>query len=156
MVSPALTRALEGHGVPCQVVAHPHAERALDEARALGVEPQSVAKTLVVSSPQGSVWVVISASQRLDLPDKVRDLLGAGAKKVRPASEEELAHDYPELNLGASRPLGGRPDPVFLDRRVAKREEIVLEAESHDESVKLRTQDLLRLADAPVVDLLQD
>ena len=155
MVSPALRRALEEQGVPYQAVAHPHTERALDEARALGLEPQAVAKTLVVSSPQGYVRAVIPASERLDL-HKVRDLLGAGAKKVHLASEEDLARDYPEFDLGAVPPVGGRPDPVLVDRRLAEREEIVFEAGSHEESVKLRTQDLLRLADARVVDLCQD
>lgn len=155
MPSPALTRALEEHGVAYTVIPHRHVERALDEANALGVEPDAVAKTLVVASPGGYVRAVIPASERLDL-HKLRDLLGAGSKKVHLASEEDLARDYPEFELGAVPPLGGRPDPVLVDRRLAEQEEVVFEAGTHEESVRVRSADLLSAAGARVVDLCQE
>ncbi len=155
MASPALTRALDERGIAYTVLPHPHTERALDEAHALGVEAGAVAKTLVVASPQGYIRAVIPASERLDL-HKVRDLLGAGSKKVHLASEDDLARDYPEFELGAVPPVGGRPDPVLVDRRLAEREEVVFEAGTHDESVRLRTVDLLSAAEARVVDLCQE
>jgi len=155
MASTALTRALDERGVPYELIPHPHTERALDEAKALGVEPGVVAKTLVVTTPEGYVRAVLPASERLDL-HKVRDILGAGSKKVHLAGEDDLARDYPDFELGAVPPLGGRPDPVFVDRRLAEREELVFEAGSHDESVRLRAADLLELAEARVVDICED
>lgn len=155
MVSEALTGALDERGVAYERIPHPHTERALDEARALGVAPAAVAKTLVVTTPEGYVRAVLAASDRLDL-HKVRDLVGAGAKKVHLAREDDLARDYPEFELGAVPPVGGRPDPVLVDRRLAEQEEIVFEAGSHDESVKLRTQDLLAVAEARLVDLCEE
>jgi prolyl-tRNA editing enzyme YbaK/EbsC (Cys-tRNA(Pro) deacylase) len=40
-----------------------------------------------------------------------------------------------------------------LDSRVAERESVVLEAGSHEQSVRIPTGDLLRVADAQVADI---
>ena len=84
-------------------------------------------------------------------------MLGVGKKKIHLASEEDLARDYPEFDLGAVPPFGGaRRDPVLVDRRVAERDSVVLEAGSHDESIRLRTDDLVRVAEAEVVDICSE
>jgi prolyl-tRNA editing enzyme YbaK/EbsC (Cys-tRNA(Pro) deacylase) len=44
---------------------------------------------------------------------------------------------------------------VLLDRRLCERESVVLEAGTHEESVRLKTADLLRLSGGQVVDLCQ-
>jgi len=45
-----------------------------------------------------------------------------------------------EKELGAM-PFGGRPDQVFVDERLAKRDSVIVEAGSHERSVRLRTAD---------------
>jgi Ala-tRNA(Pro) deacylase len=151
-----LTAALEAEGVEYELLPHSHTESALAEAEALGVDPNDVAKTLVVETPDGYTRAVLPASERLDL-HKLRDLLGTGKKKVHLASEEALARDYPEFELGAVPPLGGsRRDPVVIDRRIAERESVVLEAGSHDESIRIPREALMRLTDAQVADISQD
>jgi prolyl-tRNA editing enzyme YbaK/EbsC (Cys-tRNA(Pro) deacylase) len=45
---------------------------------------------------------------------------------------------------------------VLVDSRLAERERVVLEAGSHEQSVRIRTVDLLELTRANVVDLSQD
>jgi Ala-tRNA(Pro) deacylase len=156
MASTDLLRVLDEADASYEVLPHAHTERATDEAEALGLEPAEVAKTLVVTTPDGYLRAVLPASERLDLR-KVRELLGAGKKEVRLSSEEELGRDFPEFELGAVPPLGGsRPDPVAVDRRVAERESVVIEAGSHDESVRVKISDLLRLTGAEVVDICKD
>ena len=49
--------------------------------------------------------------------------------------------------------VGRQPDVVILDLGLAKLEEVVLEAGSHDQSVKMRTSDLLTLSGAEVADI---
>jgi prolyl-tRNA editing enzyme YbaK/EbsC (Cys-tRNA(Pro) deacylase) len=69
----------------------------------------------------------------------------------------EIARDYPEFDLGAVPPTGGaRRDPVVIDSRLVERESVVLEAGSHDQSVRLATVDLLRLTDPEVADICAD
>jgi Ala-tRNA(Pro) deacylase len=155
-VAGGLTDVLDKEGVRYERLPHAHTERAADEAKALGVSADEVGKTLVLTTPAGYVRVVLPASERLDLR-KVGDVLGAGKKQVHLSTEEALARDYPEFDLGAVPPLGGgRKDRVLIDRRLAERESVVVEAGSHDESLRIPTADLVRLTDAEVADLCKD
>ena len=156
MAAPALTEALAGAGIAFELISHRPTERAAEEAEALGLAPQGVAKTLVVTSPEGYVRAVLPASERLDLP-KVRALLGGSSKAVRLATEDDLARDYSEFELGAVPPVGGaRSDRVLVDRRLAEGEWLVFEAGSHEESVRVRTADLLGLTQAQLADICEE
>jgi Ala-tRNA(Pro) deacylase len=150
-----VTRFLEEAGVDFDVLEHPHTERAADEATALGVGPEEVAKTLVLIAPSGNTRAVLAASERIDLR-KVAGVLGIGGKKVHLASEEELARDYPDFELGAVPPFGGREDQVIVDGRLAGRDSVVLEAGSHNRSVRLKAADLVRLTSAHVADITRE
>jgi Ala-tRNA(Pro) deacylase len=148
-----LTSVLDGAGARYDVLPHAHTETAADEAEALGLAPADVAKTLVVTTPEGYVRAVLPASERIDL-GKLSQIVGERKKALRLASEEELERDYPDFELGAVPPVGGaRRDPVVLDARLAERESIVFEAGSHDESVRLAPSELVRIAGAQVADI---
>jgi Ala-tRNA(Pro) deacylase len=87
----------------------------------------------------------------------VRKLVGGSKKKIHLLSEDDLATEYPEFELGAVPPFGGeRDDPVILDRSLADQESVVLEAGSHDESVRLKTADLIAVTKAQVADIVAD
>jgi Ala-tRNA(Pro) deacylase len=156
MATEDLTRVLDDAGVRYELLPHAHTESAAAEAEALGVPPADVAKTLVVATPEGYLRAVLPASERIDL-HKLREVTGGGKKKVHLASEEDLARDYPEFELGAVPPVGGgRHDRVVVDRRLAERESIVLEAGSHEQSARVRADDLVRVAEAEVADICTD
>lgn len=150
-----VTGFLEDAGVDFDVLDHARTERATDEAAALGIESEEVAKTLVLVAPGGNVRAVLGASERLDL-HKAAAALGVGGKKVRLASEDELAGSYAEFELGAVPPFGGPTDQVIVDERLAARDSLVLEAGSHDRSVRLKAADLVRLASAQVADICRE
>jgi Ala-tRNA(Pro) deacylase len=143
---------LEEAGIDFDVQEHAPTARAVDEAAALGVGAEEVAKTLVLVAPSGNVRAVLAASERIAL-HKVAAVLGVGGKQVRLASEDELARDYPEFELGAVPPFGGREDQVLVDERLAGRDSVAVEAGSHDRSVRLKAADLVRLTGAQVADL---
>jgi Ala-tRNA(Pro) deacylase len=149
-----LTRVLDEAGVGYELLPHAHTESALAEAEALGLPPSDVAKTLVVATPEGYVRAVLPAAERIDL-GKLRDLRGGSRKHVHLATEDDLTRDYAEFELGAVPPVGGRRrDPVVVDSRVASRDSVVVEAGSHDESVRIATADLVRVAEAEVADIV--
>ena len=81
-----------------------------------------------------------------------RDVLEAG-KELHLLTEESLGADYPEFDLGAVPPLGGRRDEVVLDSRLARLDDVVFEAGVHDSSARVRTADLVALARARVADV---
>jgi Cys-tRNA(Pro) deacylase len=150
-----VTRFLEEAGIDFDVLEHAHTERATDEATALGVAPEEVAKTLVLASPEGNVRTVLGASDRLDL-HKVASVLGVGGKKVHLATEDDLARDYSDFELGAVPPFGGPKDRVIIDERLSARDSVVLEAGSHETSVRLKVADLVRLTGAKVADITRE
>ena len=152
---PRVLRALGRLRGDFDVLEHTHTERAADEAAALGIGPEEVAKTLVLTAPAGNVRAVLPASERIDL-HKVADELGVGGKNVHLLSEEDLARDYPDFELGAVPPLGGREDQVIVDVRLAQRDSVVFEAGSHDMSVRLKAADLMRLTGAQVANICRD
>jgi Ala-tRNA(Pro) deacylase len=156
MAAPALTSALDAAGVEYDLLTHEHTETAADEARALGLSPDEVAKTLVVETPSGYVRAVLPASERVDT-GKLAEALGESRKRVHLATEEALGRDFSEFELGAVPPVGGRQEGrVVVDTCIAEREAVVLEAGSHEESVKLATADLIRVAGAQVAAIHQD
>jgi Ala-tRNA(Pro) deacylase len=150
-----LTSVLDEAEVSYELLPHAHTESALAEAEALGVSPDDVAKTLVVKLPEGYLRAVLPASGRLDLR-KVRELHGGGRHAVHLATEEDLRRDYPEFALGAVPPIGGRSDPVLVDAKVANRPSVVIEAGSHEESLRLAAADLVHITRAAVVDISED
>jgi Ala-tRNA(Pro) deacylase len=154
MADKDVTVVLDEAGIEYEVLPHPRTETAAAEAEALGIGTGEVAKTLVISTPGGYVRAVVQASDRIDLR-KLRDHV-EGGKRIHLASEEDLERDYPGFELGAVPPFGGSGDQVLVDVRLAEHESVVLEAGSHEQSVRMRTTDLLELTGAEVADLAQD
>jgi Ala-tRNA(Pro) deacylase len=154
MAEKDVTGILDEAGVDYELLAHPRTETATAEAEALGVDPGEVAKTLVLSTPAGYVRAVVPASDRIDLR-KVREHV-EGGKRIHLASEEDLERDYPDFELGAVPPFGGAGERVLVDTRLADRETVVLEAGSHEQSLRIRTADLLRLTKAEIADIAEE
>lgn len=153
MATEPMTVVLDQAGVTYELLPHAHTERAADEARALGLTASEVAKTLIVTSPEGNMRAVLPASERIDLR-KLGELHGESRKDVHLATEDALRRDYPEFELGAVPPMGGaHGDRVILDTRLAELDTIVLEAGSHDESIRIPTNELIRLTQAQIADI---
>ena len=151
----ALMDLLDAEGIEFELLAHRHTETAAEEARALGVDPHDVAKTIVLTTDHGFVRAVIPATDRLDV-HKVRELLDVH-DQPQLVDEDELAEAYSEFELGAVPPIGGHAgDRVLVDRRLADRGQIVIEAGTHDESLRLPAKQLLILAHAAIGDLCHD
>ena len=156
MATEDLTRVLDDAGTRYELLPHPETKSALSEAESLGLDPADVGKTLVVTTPEGNIRAVVPANCRIDM-QKLRDVLGSGGKKVHLLSEDDLARDYAEFDLGAVPPFGGnRSDRVVVDSRVAEREAVVVEAGSHERSLRLATDELIRVTGAQVADICEE
>lgn len=141
---------LEQAHIPYELIPHPRTATAAGEAEALHVDPSQVAKTIVLSTPDGFVRAVLPASERLDL-HKVRDFLGTN--DVHLATEEVLAGAYPQFELGAVPPFAGAfGDRVLVDTKVCENESVLLEAGTHEQSLRLETADLVALSEALLAD----
>lgn len=148
----ALVDVLRREHVSYELLPHRHTETAIAEAKALDIEPDQVGKTLILKTPSGYARAVLRAGDRLDL-EKARRTLGT--PDIELADEIELVGAYPEFELGAVPPIGGPFDRVLVDERVFDHPFLVFEAGTHDESIRLRTGELLSIAEAEVADLVE-
>ncbi|HET7567274.1 MAG TPA: YbaK/EbsC family protein [Gaiellaceae bacterium] len=148
----ALVELLRDEEVEFELLPHRRTLRAAAEARVLGVLPQTVAKTLVVRDEQGRcVRAVVAATRRLSVE---RLATALAAKSVRLLTEGELVNAYPQFELGAVPPFGGPAgDLVVVDRELTRGEHVVVEAGVHDTSLRLRTEELVRVANAQVAEI---
>lgn len=152
--SNALVDALREQHVDYELIPHRRTQSAAAEARAIGVDPGHVAKTLVLGTGAGFVRAVLPASRRIDL-GKVKDVLGGD--DVQLASEHVLAGAYPQFELGAVPPVGGpEHDRVLMDEGLRECEWVVFEAGTHEHSVRIKTADLVAVAGAQISDICQD
>jgi Ala-tRNA(Pro) deacylase len=145
---------LDAASIAYEVIPHHHTDTALEEAQAVHVDAFRVAKTIVLTTPDGFVRAVVPACERLDMR-KVRELLGT--KHVELASEDLLPGLYPDYEPGAVPPFPGTSgDGVIVDGRLDKTPFVVLAAGTHEESVRLRTRDLVAATGAQLCDLCED
>ena len=153
--SAAVVEFLHGHGVPFDVVEHPPTASAAAEAEATRRPRDQVAKTVVLQDGSAYALAIVPASQRLDL-HKLRDLLGAG-KRLRLASEDEIARDFPALEVGAVPPAGPMlPMAEVIDRRLLEHPRILCAGGDHRHSIELDPNDLVRLTGATVADICHE
>lgn len=136
-----VTESLETRGVPFQVLRHEPTHAAGEEARSLGIGLDQVVKTIVLRTAEGPVIALVPGSRRLDM-SLVRHAVGD--PHARLATEAELQRDYPGFLLGAMPPLGSLlRTRVYEDPETVAHPEVVF-AVSPTESVRVRTEDLLR------------
>lgn len=149
-------RHMDGLEIPYEVIEHRQTFSAASEASAAGVRPENAAKSVLLHDGDGYRLVVIQASDRLDL-GKVRDLLDTSRGKLRLATEDEMATDFSEFELGAIPPLGEMlPAPEIVDRGVLEHDRVLCNGGDHTHSVLLDPNDIVRASDARVDDVCED
>ena len=136
---------LDSHKVKYQLIRHSPAYTALEIAASAHVSGKELAKTVMVKVGGKMAMAVLPASHRVDLEllEKV-----TGATHVELASEREFADLFPGCELGAMPPFGNLFDmEVYVAESLAEDEEIVFNAGSHAELMKLAYKDFERLVE---------
>lgn len=136
----SVTEHLDRNGVTYEVLLHEPAETGTMEALVLGIPEDEVVKTVVLDLRTGHAFAVLPANCRLDL-DRVRQAIDS--RHVELATEDEIARDYPEFELGAVPPLGAMVHtPLIVDESVVAHEEVVFAGGERTASIRMRTADL--------------
>lgn len=136
-----VTEYLDALGVGYELLEHGRSFTGADEARALGMDPDEVVKTIILDADGGHILAVVPASRRLD----VRRLTEAiGKSHVALATEREIARDFPGFEPGALPPLPGLLETdAFVDSHVRDRNTVVFAAGRQTESLRVKAGDLL-------------
>jgi len=138
------------NGVGFQAMTHPAVYTAQEVAAAQRVPGKQVAKVVMVLAGDQALMLVMPASFRIDFA-KLKDALGA--EEARLAREKEFSDLFPDCDVGAMPPFGNLYNvPVYVDRVLTEDAEIVFQAGTHRDTMKIAYRDYARLAQPVVAD----
>ena len=139
---------LDHERVHYDVLPHPEAFRALAIAQTLHTPEKEMAKVVIVKVDERFVMTVLPASWNVDL-HRLREVFLT--HHVRLATEDELTGLFPDCELGAMPPFGHLSGlPVSVDQSLMEDEEVVFQAGTHSEAIRMRYMDFAALV-FPVV-----
>jgi Ala-tRNA(Pro) deacylase len=121
---------------------HPPAFTAQKRARFLRVSGSRVIKSVLLAGPQGYFLAVLPATRHIDTGALECDLGGP----VRLATDDEVARVFYDCEWGVVAPFGRLYGlETVLDDSLDANAEIVVEANSHAEAIRMSCQDFERL-----------
>jgi len=127
---------------------HRSAFTAQEEAQVSHVPGRSWAKVVVCFADHQPVLAVLPAHFKIDI-EELRGVAASGT--LRLAREEELAELYPDCETGAMPPFGILYNQrVFLDQSLVGEPEMVFNAGTHTDAIRMHWGDLVDVARAIV------
>lgn len=149
-----VNRYLAEAGVEYEAISHGQTFSSVEEARALGIEADEIAKNVILAVDEGQAFVIVPGDVKLDVK-KFRRV--AGFRHARLVTEEEMAANFPGFEVGAVPPLGKLFGvPVYVDQRLLEHETVVFPGGSHRDSIRMKCRDLINLNTPTVLDLVKE
>ncbi len=147
-----LERYIRDHGIDAQVLRDVgHTATVLDAARALGVPPEQIIKTLVFLVDGRPVVYITNGPERVD-PRLLARHFGVGSKKVKLADAATVRRltGYP---AGGVPPFGHATSlPVLVNRRVIDLPTVYGGGGDACTMVRVSPQELLRVTGATILE----
>ncbi len=143
MLAKSLKDYLDKENVRYVAITHSPAFTATEVAQSAHIPGSMLAKTVLVEIDGAMAMAVLPANHRVRLDD-LRDL--TQTDDVRLAHEDKFKRLFPDCEVGAMPPFGNLYDmPVYVSPDLAAQKEIVFNAGSHTEIIKLSWHDFERL-----------
>ena len=138
---------LDHHEVEYEVIPHPHTASSRETARAAHVDPDQLAKSVLLEDERGYVLAVLPTSCQV-VVEELREHIG---RDLELATEAELAEIFDDCEPGAVPPIGPAYGiPVLVDERLLHVSDLYFEAGQHRDLVHLTGAEFARLlATAP-------
>jgi len=148
-VAPEVQRLLSDEHVDYEVIKHPTAYTAAEEAAVSHISGYEWAKTVIFFTKNDeAIMAVLPASYHVNA-ELLEALVAQGS--LRLAEESEFSELFPSCEPGAMPPFGNLYDQkVYVDARLVEDEQIVFNAGNHHEAVRLHYADFERIA-KPIV-----
>jgi Ala-tRNA(Pro) deacylase len=134
-----IEKELRQRGIPFTELHHTEAYTAQSVAQQEHTSGHHVAKVVVVIADDEPIELVLPATRRVSL-ERIREILETG--NVRLAREDEMEAQFPDCELGAMpawRHWAGVE--VLMDRMLETEGEIVLQAGTHCDAVRMKFAD---------------
>jgi len=147
-VTDRLKDFLNQRGVSFEAIRHDPAFTAQQQAAALHVPGRNFVKVVVVKLDGNPALAVLPAPLRISFKQLAA---AAGAKKCQLASEGEFKALFPDCEVGAMPPFGSLYNlPTYADQSLTADSEIVFNAGTHAEAVRMGYADYARLSNVRV------
>lgn len=148
------TQVLERAGVPFTLHEYqydPSAENiGLHAARALGVLPIRLLKTLMAKADDGVVCVLMPSNRDVNFKKLAAAANAKGAAMLPPADAERLTG----YHIGGISPFGQkRPSPVYLEKTVLAFPSVFVNGGQRGLQIELATKDLARVLKAVAAEM---
>jgi Ala-tRNA(Pro) deacylase len=146
-----LKEFLDNSLVAYEVLTHPVAFTAQQLAAVQHVKGKQLAKVVVARSGSEFIMIVLPAPYHVGLQ---RARAVTGRQDLEIAHESEFASLFAGCEPGAMPPFGNLYNvPVWVDESLAQDEEIVFNACTHTEAIKMKYSDFARLVHPTVAKL---
>ncbi|HMP78589.1 MAG TPA: YbaK/EbsC family protein [Pirellulaceae bacterium] len=151
-----IAQFLKERGVAFDVVRHRETFTAADLATVMEIPSSQVAKTVLLRADHGyrHFVVVMPAGHRIDFPRLSRAL---GGSQIELASEQCLAEHCPDCERGVLPPFGSQYGMrTVVDSALLAAEQIIFEANTHSEAIRMKLADYLRIEQPLVIPITTD
>jgi len=152
-ISKKLKKYLDKEGVPYETKEHPLAYTAQEVAGSQHVPGKQMIKTVLVkeSGTKNYLMCVVTSVQLIDF-DKLQSV--TGKTNLELADESEISELFPEYEIGAEPPFGHLYDlKTYCDHQVSENEEVVFNAGTHTDVVKIAAKHYFELAEPEMADI---
>jgi len=140
--------------VSYEPVSHSKTFSCIDEAKDLRINVDEVAKNLIIKVKDKYAFAVIPGGRKINL-SKLCHVMSSSHARL--ATEDEMATDFPEYEVGAVPPLGDLFEvPVYVDSKLLDHEIIIFTAGTHTDSIKMKSSDFVNLVNAEMADLVEE
>jgi Ala-tRNA(Pro) deacylase len=144
-----LKEFLDSRDVKYLTILHSPAYTAQEIAQRAHVPGQEMAKTVIVKIDDRLAMAVLGASAHVDLA-KLR--AATAAPELRLATEQEFKDQFPDCEVGAMPPFGNLYGmQTFIEETLSRAREIVFNAGSHTQVIRLACEDYMRLVNPTVL-----
>lgn len=149
MPSEKLRDYLNQHQVKYTSIAHPLAYSAREISHLCHVSEHQLAKTVIIHVGDKIAMVVLPARYVLDFNKLKKAFHNVD---VSLASETEFKQLFADCELGAMPPFGNLYNiDVYVEKNLANNKEIVFNAGTHTEVIKLSYEDFVKLVHPTVI-----
>jgi len=129
-------------------MSHPEVFTSQEVAGAQHVPGRAMAKAVLVKADNTYVLAVLPAIYKVNFGRLAKIL---GVKKTSLANEEEMKPFFTDTELGAEPPFGNLYNlETIIEEHLTEEPEIVFQAGTHKDTIKMKTADYQKLAKAKV------
>lgn len=148
MPNQLLKEFLDNHHVKYKSISHSPGFTAQEIAASAHISGKQMAKTVIIKIGSKLAMVVIPANEHINFA-ALKELTGLNADLAR---ESEFKGKFPECELGAMPPFGNLFDmPVYVSNHLGAYEDIIFNAGTHSELMRLAYRDFERLVHPQII-----